>query len=116
MSDFKCPICGEEKNSKAGLASHMWSRHKVKYSDYFTTSRSSINESKTQKFSEGLISTNNNINESRELINQQTAMVVDKSLMEKKETPDRDFVSKTYNPYKDLYSDSGSEVLNEWLS
>lgn len=108
--DLKCPICGEELQNKRSLALHMWNKHKVKYKEYIE-GKSTMNES--TKCSEGLIQPGM-VKESKEFVNEKPAVIVDREIMKESETPDRDFVSQTRNPYRDLYPSDG-QVMNEWL-
>lgn len=110
--DLKCPICGEEQVNKRSLALHMWNKHKIKYKEYMKEKENTtMNES--TKCSEGLIQPGM-VKESKEFVNEKPAVIVDKEIMKESERPDRDFVSQTHNPYRDLYPADGI-VMNEWL-
>lgn len=107
--ELKCPVCGELQKNTRSLALHMWNHHKIKYKEYME-GKQPINES---KYAEGLLKPTT-MKESKEFVNETPAATIDKDIIIEAEKPDREFVTKVHNPYRDLYPADG-QVMNEWL-
>lgn len=95
----KCEICGKELKTKGALAGHMLSHKKQ------------VNESKNVA-AEKIIKPSM-VNESKEL--KEVVTKKEDEFVSVNESKDTDFVQKYKNPYRDLYSDDETTVINEWL-